>query len=185
MSGAPAVRSYRGVLPTLGARVYVDPQASVIGKVTLGADASVWPMAVLRGDVNTIRLGERTNVQDGSVLHVTHDGPFSPGGLPLVIGDDVTIGHHVVLHGCTLGSRILVGMGAVVLDGAVVEDEVIVGAGTVVPPGRRLPTRTLWIGNPARRLRELSARELEQFTYLSRHYVRIKDDYRSALTPGS
>jgi len=185
MDACPALRSYRGIRPTLGARVYVDPQASVIGRVTLGEDTSVWPMAVLRGDVNTIRLGDRTNVQDGSVLHVTHDGPFSPGGLPLLIGDDVTVGHHVVLHACTLGSRILVGMGAIVLDGAVVEDEVIIGAGSVVPPRKRLPARTLWVGNPARLLRELSGRELDQFTYLSRHYVRIKDEYRGAATPGS
>ncbi|MBS0394211.1 MAG: gamma carbonic anhydrase family protein [Proteobacteria bacterium] len=136
-------------------------------------------MAVLRGDVNTITLGARTNVQDGCVLHVTHDGPYSPGGLPLVVGDDVTVGHHATLHACTLGSRILVGMGAIVLDGAVVEDEVIIGAGAVVPPRKRLATRTLWVGNPARPLRGLSERELEQFSYLSRHYVRIKDGYRA------
>src|SRR5512137_1041047 len=166
MQRPPAIRPHQGVLPTLGAGAYVDPQASVIGRVTLGADCSVWPMAVLRGDVHTIRLGDRSNVQDGCVLHVTHDGPFSPGGLPLVVGDDVTVGHHAVLHACTLGSRILVGMGAIVLDGAIVEDEVIIGAGAVVPPRKRLPARTLWVGNPARRLRELSARELEQFTYL-------------------
>lgn len=185
MDAATAVRPYQGILPTLGARVYVDPQAAVIGRVTLGADASVWPMAVLRGDVNTIRLGERSNVQDGCVLHVTHDGPYSPGGLPLVVGDDVTVGHKAVLHACTLGSRILVGMGAIVLDGAVVEDEVIIGAGTVVPPRKRLPSRTLWVGNPARRVRELTAPELEQFTYLSRHYVRIKEAYRAASPAGA
>ncbi len=184
MERRSGIRPYQGIAPTLGARVYVDPQAAVIGKVTLGADVSIWPMAVLRGDVNTIRLGDRSNVQDGCVLHVTHDGPFSPGGLALVVGDDVTVGHHAVLHACTLGSRILIGMGAIVLDGAVVEDEVIVGAGSVVPPRKRLPARTLWVGNPARQLRELSARELEQFTYLSRHYVRIKDGYLSAAAPG-
>jgi carbonic anhydrase/acetyltransferase-like protein (isoleucine patch superfamily) len=185
MASAPALRPYRGILPTLGARVYVDPQACVIGAVTLGADVSIWPMAVLRGDVHSIRLGDRSNVQDGSVLHVTHDGPYAPGGLPLVLGDDVTVGHHAVLHACTLGSRILIGMGAIVLDGAVVEDEVIVGAGAVVPPRKRLRSGTLWVGNPARELRPLAARELEQFSYLSRHYVRIKDDYLGAATPGS
>jgi carbonic anhydrase/acetyltransferase-like protein (isoleucine patch superfamily) len=185
MDRTPALRAYQGVWPALGARVYVDPQACVIGQVTLGADVSIWPMAVLRGDVNSIRLGDRTNIQDGSVLHVTHDGPYSPGGLPLVIGDDVTVGHKAVLHACTLGSRILIGMGAIVLDGAVVEDEVIIGAGAVVPPRKRVPARTLWIGNPARLLRELTARDLEQFAYLSRHYVRIKDGYLGAATPGS
>ena len=184
MDRSPALRAYQGIRPTLGAGVYVDPQACVIGRVTLGADVSVWPMAVLRGDVNAIRLGDRSNVQDGCVLHVTHDGPYSPGGLPLVIGADVTIGHHATLHACTLGNRILVGMGAIVLDGALVEDEVIIGAGAVVPPRKRVPSRTLWVGNPARQLRELSVRELEQFSYLSRHYVRIKDGYLGA-TPGS
>jgi carbonic anhydrase/acetyltransferase-like protein (isoleucine patch superfamily) len=185
MVRSPAVRAYQGIEPTLGARVYVDPQAAVIGRVTLGADVSVWPMAVIRGDVNAIRLGDRTNVQDGCVLHVTHDGPFSPGGLPLVVGDDVTVGHKAVLHACTLGSRILIGMAAVVLDGALVEDEVIIGAGAVVPPKKRLAARTLWVGNPARPVRALSARELEQFTYLSQHYVRIKDGYLAAAPPGS
>jgi carbonic anhydrase/acetyltransferase-like protein (isoleucine patch superfamily) len=180
-----AIRSHQGIAPTLGARVYVDRQAAVIGQVTLGEDVSVWPMAVLRGDVNTIRLGDRSNVQDGCVLHVTHDGPFSPGGLPLVVGDDVTVGHHAVLHACTLGSRILVGMGAIVLDGAIVEDEVIIGAGSLVPPRKRLPARTLWVGNPARQLRVLAERELAQFSYLSGHYVRIKDEYLAAATPGS
>jgi carbonic anhydrase/acetyltransferase-like protein (isoleucine patch superfamily) len=185
MGAASSIRPYQGVVPTLGARVYVDPQAAVIGRVSLGEDVSVWPMAVIRGDVNTIRLGARSNVQDGCVLHVTHDGPYSPGGLPLVVGGDVTVGHKAVLHACTLGSRCLIGIGAIVLDGAVVEDEVIVGAGSVVPPGKRLPARTLWVGNPARRLRRLSVRELDQCGYLARHYVRIKDDYLAAATPGS
>ena len=185
MDGPRAIRPYQGVAPTLGARVYVDPAATVIGRVTLGDDVSVWPMAVIRGDVNTIRLGDRTNVQDGCVLHVTHDGPYSPGGLPLVVGAEVTVGHHAVLHACTLGDRILIGMGAIVLDGAVVEDEVIIGAGAVVPPRKRVPARTLWVGNPARQLRELSREELEQFGYLARHYVRIKEGYRAAPPDGS
>jgi carbonic anhydrase/acetyltransferase-like protein (isoleucine patch superfamily) len=172
-----ALRPYQGVMPTLGARVYVDPAAAVIGRVTLGADVSVWPMAVIRGDVNTIRLGDRSNVQDGCVLHVTHDGPYSPGGLPLVVGEEVTIGHQAVLHACTLGNRILVGMGAIVLDGARIEDEVIIGAGTVVPPHKRVPSRTLWVGNPARQLRTLTDAELQQFAYLAAHYVRIKESY--------
>jgi len=175
-----ALRPYQGVMPALGARVYVDPAAAVIGRVTLGDDVSVWPMAVIRGDVNTIRLGDRSNVQDGCVLHVTHDGPYSPGGLPLVVGEEVTIGHQAVLHACTLGNRILVGMGAIVLDGARIEDEVIIGAGTVVPPYKRVPSRTLWVGNPARQLRTLTDAELAQFAYLAAHYVRIKESYVTA-----
>jgi carbonic anhydrase/acetyltransferase-like protein (isoleucine patch superfamily) len=176
-----AIRPYEGILPTLGARVYVDPQSCVIGRVTLGDDASVWPMAVARGDVNTISVGARTSVQDGAVLHVTHDGPYTPGGLPLVIGDEVTIGHKAVLHACTIGNRCLVGMGAIVLDGAFVEDEVMIAAGAVVPPRKRLPSRTLWVGNPARQLRVLTDREVENLRYSARHYVKVKDRYlRSA-----
>lgn len=176
MSGR--LRAYRGILPTLGARVYVDPQACVIGRVLLGDDVSVWPMAVIRGDVNAISVGARTSVQDGSVLHVTHAGPYSGAGQALDIGAEVTIGHHVVLHGCRVGDRCLIGMGATVLDGAVIEPEVIVGAGTLVPPGKRLPSGSVWVGNPARRLRAVTAAELEQFGYLAAHYVRIKDEYR-------
>lgn len=177
----PAIRPYDGILPTLGARVYVDPQSCVIGRVTLGDDSSVWPMAVARGDVNTIAVGARTSVQDGAVLHVTHDGPYTPGGLPLVIGDDVTIGHRAVLHACTVGHRCLVGMGAIVLDGVYVEDEVMIAAGTLVPPRKRLPSRTLWAGNPARQLRVLTDREVENLRYSALHYVKVKDRY---LPPG-
>ena len=174
------LRSFQGIEPTLGARVYVDPAACVIGRVTLGDDTSVWPMAVIRGDVNTIRVGARTSIQDGSVLHVSHDGPYSPGGGPLVIGDDVTIGHKATVHACTVGNRCLLGMGSILLDAVVVEDDVLVGAGSLVPPGKRLPARTLWLGNPARRVRALSDREVEHLAYLARHYVKIKDQYRPA-----
>lgn len=176
-----SLRSYEGIAPTLGARVYVDPQACVVGRVEIGDDSSVWPMAVIRGDVNWVRVGARTSVQDGSVLHVTHDGPYTqPGGLPLAIGDDVTIGHKATLHACTIGSRCLVGMGAIVLDGAVVEDEVMIGAGSLVPPRKRLPARTLWVGNPARQVRVLTDREVEALQYSARHYVTVKDRYLAA-----
>lgn len=175
-----SIRTYQGHAPTVGERVYVDPQACVIGRVTLGTDASVWPMAVLRGDVHDIVIGDRSNVQDGSVLHVTHAGPFSPEGGALWVGNDVTIGHNVTLHACTVGHRCLIGMGAVVLDGAFLEDDVMVAAGTVVPPRKRLRARTLWVGNPAREARVLSARDLEQLAYSAAHYVRVKDAYRQA-----
>jgi carbonic anhydrase/acetyltransferase-like protein (isoleucine patch superfamily) len=176
-----SIRPYDGLLPSLGARVYVDPQSCVIGRVTLGDDSSIWPMAVARGDVNTIAVGARTSVQDGAVLHVTHDGPYTPGGLPLVIGDEVTIGHKAVLHACTVGNRCLVGMGAVVLDGVYVEDEVMIAAGALVPPRKRLPSRTLWAGNPARQLRVLTDREVENLRYSAQHYVKVKDRYLQAL----
>jgi carbonic anhydrase/acetyltransferase-like protein (isoleucine patch superfamily) len=177
MSGT---RGYQGLFPALGARVYIDPAASVIGAVRLGDDVSVWPAAVIRGDVNSISVGARSNVQDGAVLHVTHAGPYSAGGLALLVGAEVTIGHRAVLHACTVGDRCLIGMGALLLDGVVVGEEVLVGAGAVVPPRKQLPPRTLWLGNPARRVRELTAREVESLAYSAAHYVRIKDAYRAA-----
>jgi len=171
------VRLFGDELPRLGVRVWIDPAAVVIGRVEIGDDASLWPMAVARGDVNSIYIGARTNVQDGSVLHVTHDGPYSPGGLPLVIGEDVTIGHRVMLHACTIGNRCLVGMSATVLDGAVLEDEVFLAAGTLVPPGKRLQGRSLYRGSPAQRVRSLSDEELAMLRYSAEHYVRLKDRY--------
>ena len=172
------IRPYDGVLPVLGERVYVDPQACVIGRVHIGDDSSVWPMTVIRGDVNTIRIGARTSVQDGAVLHVVHEGAPGSGGMPLAVGDDVTIGHKAVLHACTIGNRCLIGMGAIVLDGAEVGDEVIIGAGCLVPPRKTLPPRTLWVGNPARQVRALTDEEVEGLAYSAAHYVRIKDRYR-------
>ncbi|MEI6457942.1 MAG: gamma carbonic anhydrase family protein [Pseudomonadota bacterium] len=175
-----AIRSFKGSTPALGPRVYIDSQACVIGRVQLGADTSIWPMAVLRGDVHDIRVGARTSVQDGSVLHVTHDGPFHPGGGALVIGDDVTIGHNVTLHACTIGDRCLIGMGAIVLDGAVIENDVLIGAGSLVPPRKLLRSGTLWVGNPIREVRALSVREKEQLLYSAAHYVKVKDEYLAA-----
>ncbi|WP_454720843.1 MULTISPECIES: gamma carbonic anhydrase family protein [Cupriavidus] len=127
-----SLRSFQGKAPRLGDRVFVDASAVLIGDIEIGADSSVWPMVTIRGDMHRIRIGARTSVQDGSVLHITHAGPFNPDGFPLTIGDDVTIGHKALLHGCTVGSRILIGMGAIVMDGAVIGDEVILGAGSLV-----------------------------------------------------
>lgn len=171
------VRPFDGQFPVLGQRAWVDPAALVIGRVNMGDDASIWPMAVARGDVNTISIGPRTNIQDGSVLHVTHDGPYSPGGMPLVIGADVTIGHKVMLHACTIGDRCLLGMSATLLDGAIVEDEVFLAAGSLVAPGKRLKARSLYRGSPARRVRSLSDEELAMLRYSAAHYVRLKDRY--------
>lgn len=172
-----AVRVFREYTPRLGERVYVDPAASVIGDVELGDDASVWPGAVLRGDVHRIRVGARSNIQDGAVVHVTHDGPYSPGGLPCLIGQDVTIGHAAVVHACTLGDACLIGMHATVLDGAVVERHALVGAGALVPPGKTVGEGELWLGNPARRVRHLDEQEIERLRYSAAHYVRLKDRY--------
>jgi carbonic anhydrase/acetyltransferase-like protein (isoleucine patch superfamily) len=175
-------RPYRSITPTLGARVYIDPAAVVIGKVTIGDDASIWPTAVLRGDVHEITIGARTSIQDGCVLHVTHDGPFSPGGRALVVGSDVTVGHRAVLHACTVGNACLVGMGSLLLDDVVVEDYVMIGAGSVVTPGKRLTSKGLYMGSPARRARDLTAREIEFLSYSAAHYVKIKDEYLRAAT---
>lgn len=172
-----AIRSWQGKHPALGARVYVDPAACVIGDVELGDDVSVWPGAVIRGDVRHIRVGARSNIQDGAIIHVTHDGPYSPGGLPCVIGADVTIGHGAVVHACTLGDACLIGMHATILDGAVVEAHAMVGAGAVITPGKRVASGELWLGNPARCVRTLDARAIEQLDYSAAHYVVLKDRY--------
>jgi carbonic anhydrase/acetyltransferase-like protein (isoleucine patch superfamily) len=171
------VRAFGSVLPRLGARVYVDSAASVIGDVELGDDASIWPGAVLRGDVERIRIGARTNVQDGAVLHVTHDGPYSPGGFPCTVGSDVTIGHAAVVHACTVEDCCLIGMHATVLDGAVVKRHGFVGAGALVAPGKVVGEGELWIGNPARCVRRLSDSEIEALHYSANHYVELKDEY--------
>lgn len=171
------IRPYRGRTPRLGARVYVDEQAALIGDVTLGDDASIWPMASVRGDVQRIEIGARTNVQDNAVLHVTHDGPYSPRGVPLLIGDDVTIGHGVILHACSVGDRCLIGMGAIIMDRAVLEDGCFIAAGAMVPPGKVLKGGWLYRGSPAQPARELSPQEREQLLYSAHHYVRIKNHY--------
>ena len=171
------IRSYQGTSPLIADNVYVDPSAIVIGDVEIGEYSSIWPLAVIRGDVHGIRIGQRTSVQDGSVLHVTHAGPYNPAGFPLLIGDDVTIAHKVTLHGCTIGNRVLIGMSTTILDGATIEDEVVIGAGTLVPPGKRLQGRSLYRGSPAQRVRSLSAEELAMLRYSAEHYVRLKDRY--------
>lgn len=172
-----SIRSFKGVQPKLGARVFIDPAGVVIGDVCLGDDVSVWPCAVIRGDMHRISVGARTSVQDNAVLHITHASQFNPDGWPLSIGEDVTIGHGACLHGCTLGNRILVGIGATVLDGAVVEDEVIIAAGALVPPGKRLESGFLYVGNPCKQGRPLKDSERAFFTYSAQNYCKLKDEY--------
>jgi carbonic anhydrase/acetyltransferase-like protein (isoleucine patch superfamily) len=171
------IRPFQGVLPQLGERVYVDESAQLIGDVVLGDDASVWPLAVIRGDVNRIRIGARSNVQDNSCLHVTHDGPYSPGGVDLQIGDDVTIGHGVILHACRIGNRCLIGMGSIVMDRVTVEDDVLIAAGSVVSPGKTLKGGWLYRGSPAQPARELTVEEIQSLKYSAEHYVRVKNKY--------
>jgi len=173
-----AIRSFNQITPELGDRVYVDPACTLIGDVNIGADSSVWPGTVIRGDVNFIRIGERTNIQDGTIIHVSHDGPNGrPVGYATLIGDDVTIGHGAIVHACTIGNACLIGMGATVLDGAVVENHGFVGAGAVIPPGKTVRSGELWLGNPAKCVRRLSEAEIGQLYYSAQHYVRLKDKY--------
>ncbi len=171
------LQSYRNVRPQLGERCYLANSAELIGDVVTGEDCSFWPQVVVRGDVNRIRIGARSNVQDGSVLHVTHDHSEQPGGHPLYIGEEVTIGHRAILHGCRIGGRCLIGMGAIVLDGAVLEDEVLLGAGSLVPPNKHLEGGFLWLGQPVQRVRPLNDLERRKLTYSAAHYVRLKNDY--------
>jgi len=171
------LRTFKGTAPRLGARVYIDPTCVVLGDVTLGDDCSVWPMTVIRGDMHRIRIGARCSIQDGSVLHITHASDYNPDGYPLTLGDDVTVGHKALLHGCTIGSRVLVGMSATVMDGVTVEDEVIIAAGAVVTPGKHLESGQVYAGNPAKPLRALKDAERAFFTYTAGNYVKLKDEY--------
>jgi carbonic anhydrase/acetyltransferase-like protein (isoleucine patch superfamily) len=175
-----AVRAFEKQLPNIHPSVYVDDQALVAGEVEIGADSSVWPMSVVRGDVNFIRIGERANIQDGSVLHVTHDSEYSKGGSPLIIGNDVTVGHKVVLHACTVQDRCLIGMGAIILDGALIESGTMIGAGALVPPHKELQGGYLYLGSPVRRARELTEKEKQYLAYSAAHYVRLKNRYRNS-----
>lgn len=171
------IRTYQGLSPKIGERVFVDHSAVVLGDVVIGTDSSVWPLVVIRGDMHSIRIGARTSVQDATVLHITHASDFNPGGFPLIIGDDVTIGHQAMLHGCTVGNRVLVGMKAMIMDGAVVEDEVIIGAGSMVTPGKRLESGYVYTGSPAKKIRPITDQERAFFTYSAANYVRLKDKY--------
>lgn len=174
-----AVRSFLHYSPQIGPRVMIDPSSVVIGNVELADDVSIWPLVAIRGDVNAVKIGARSNIQDGCVLHVTHQSDYNPAGYPLLIGEDVTVGHKAMLHGCTIGNRVLVGMGSILLDGAVIEDDVMIGAGSLVTPGKRLESGYLYVGSPARRVRALTPAEIEGLLYSANNYVSWKDEYLS------
>ncbi|MGY3568370.1 gamma carbonic anhydrase family protein [Vibrio paucivorans] len=178
-----SIRSYKGIAPQLGERVYIDESAVLVGDIKIGDDSSVWPLVAARGDVNHIHIGERSNIQDGSVLHVTHKNKENPAGYPLLIGDDVTIGHKVMLHGCIIKDRVLVGMGAIVLDGAVIEEEVMIGAGSLVPPNKVLESGYLYVGSPVKQARPLSEKERAFLQKSSDNYVQNKNDYINDVKP--
>ena len=175
------IRKFEKHTPDIHPSAYIDETALVSGEVTIGEDSSVWPMTVIRGDVNHITIGKRSNIQDASVLHVTHASnehsvkiTDAQIGYPLIIGDDVTVGHKALLHACTIGNRVLVGMGSIIMDGVVVEDETIIAAGSLVPPKKALESGYLWVGSPAKKARKLTDKEKNYLKYSAEHYVRLK-----------
>jgi carbonic anhydrase/acetyltransferase-like protein (isoleucine patch superfamily) len=170
-----SIRVFENTTPAVATTAYIDETALVIGDVTIGDDASLWPKVVARGDVNSIHVGARTNIQDGTILHVSHDSEFAPGGFALHIGADITVGHQAILHGCTVEDRCLIGMAATIMDGAIVRSGAIVGAGSLVPPGRELEGGFLWVGSPARKARPLRPEEEGFLTYSAAHYVELKN----------
>lgn len=171
------LRPYKDLFPKQGDRVMIDSSSVVIGDVRMDDDVSIWPLVAIRGDVNYVSIGARTNIQDGSVLHVTHKSAYNPEGNPLVIGEEVTVGHKVMLHGCTIGNRVLVGMGSILLDGVVIEDEVMIGAGSLVPQNKRLESGFLYLGSPVKQIRPLTEAEKEGLKYSANNYVKWKNDY--------
>lgn len=177
------LRSYKNTAPKIGNRVYIDESAVLVGDITLGDDSSIWPLVAARGDVNHIRIGARTNIQDGSVLHVTHKNPANPDGHPLIIGSDVTVGHKVMLHGCTIMDRVLVGMAAIILDGVVIEDEVMIGAGSLVPQNKVLKSGYLYLGSPVKQARPLTDKERAFLQKSADNYVATKNDYLQHVGP--
>lgn len=172
-----AIRPFKEMTPRSGKRVMVDVTSVVIGDVVLGDDVSIWPLVVIRGDVNKVEIGARSNIQDGSVLHVTHKSATNPAGNPLILGEDVTVGHKAMLHGCTIGNRVLIGMGSIVLDGVCIEDDVMVGAGSLVPPGKKLERGYLYLGSPVKQIRPLTEQEIEGLRYSANNYVSWKNEY--------
>ncbi len=175
-----AIREFEGVLPNIDPSAYIDDAALVIGDVEIGKDSSVWPFTIIRGDVHSIRIGAQTNIQDNSVLHVTHDGPYNPGGYALQIGDNVTVGHRVILHGCSVHDSCLIGMGTTIMDGAVIHRNTIIGAGSLVTPGKELEGGYLWLGSPVRRVRPLGEDETRAIEYSTGHYVKLKNRHHAS-----
>ncbi|WP_449553348.1 gamma carbonic anhydrase family protein [Lelliottia amnigena] len=171
------LRPFKDLFPQKGDRAMIDSSSVVVGDVRMADDVSIWPLVAIRGDVNHVIIGSRTNIQDGSVLHVTHKSSHNPEGCPLIIGEDVTIGHKVMLHGCTIGNRVLVGMGSILLDGVIVEDDIMIGAGSLVPQNKRLESGYLYLGSPVKQIRPLNEAEIAGLQYSANNYVKWKDEY--------
>lgn len=168
---------YLETFPSLAELTYIHDSAQIIGEVRIGRDSSVWCNTVLRGDVNRIVIGECSNIQDFAMGHVSHKNTAKPEGSPLIIGNHVTVGHSVILHGCSIGDECLIGMGSIVMDDAVIEAQVMLGAGSLVSPGKTLESGYLYVGRPALKVRALSAEEIAYLRYSAEHYVRVKNNY--------
>ncbi|ETR93867.1 gamma carbonic anhydrase family protein [Acinetobacter lactucae] len=177
---AKNVRPYLEHHPQVDSTCYIDDMAVVVGDVSLAENVSVWPFAVIRGDVNSIQIGKNSNVQDHCMLHVSHKNDAKPNGSPLIVGEDVTVGHHVTLHGCTIGNRVLVGINTVILDDVVIEDDVMIGAGSLVPPRKILKSGYLYVGSPVQQVRPLTEKELAFLPYSARHYVKVQNNHKAA-----
>ncbi len=177
-----SMRTFKGKAPKLGLNTYIDTSAVMIGEISLGDESSIWPLVAARGDVNHISIGHRSNIQDGTVLHVSRATNDNPNGHPLIIGNDVTVGHKAMLHGCHIGDRVLVGMGAIILDGAVIHNDIIIGAGSLVPPGKILESGFLYIGSPIKQARSLTDKERAFLSISADNYVRLKDDYLAEIS---
>lgn len=175
------IRRFKECIPHIENDVFIDPLALVIGEVRIDSGASIWPFVVIRGDVNSISIGKGSNVQDFSMLHVSHKNEQKPEGSPLVIGENVTIGHRVTLHGCTIGNQVLVGMGSSVLDDAVIEDYVMIGAGSLVPPRKVLESGYLYVGSPVKQIRPLTDEEKVFLKYSAEHYQRLAKNHVASL----
>ena len=171
------IRPFQQHIPVIHNSAYIDSTAVIIGQVKIAVDASVWPMVVIRGDVHEISIGAMSNIQDGSILHVTHRSSHNPGGGPLHIGQGVTVGHGAILHACQVADYCLVGMGSTLLDEAHMEHHSMLGAGSVLPPGKIIKSGELWVGNPAKKVKDLSTTQMESLEYSAQHYVKLKQQY--------
>ncbi|MCP3687093.1 MAG: gamma carbonic anhydrase family protein [Gammaproteobacteria bacterium] len=171
------LRKFGDANPMISISTFIDETAVVIGDVVIGDDSSVWPLSIIRGDASIIRIGHSSNIQDGSVLHGSHASEFNATVAEVHIGDQVTVGHKVILHGCRIGNLCLIGMGAIVMDNTIVEDRVMIGAGALVPPGKHLESGYLYLGNPARKVRKLKQREIDSLAYTADYYVALKNRY--------
>ena len=176
-----SLRIYDSKQPYVAMGAYVDHSALLVGDVEIGEDSSVWPMAVLRGDLQSIRIGNSTNIQDGAVLHITHAGPYNKNGHAVSIGDEVTVGHGAKLHGCMIKDRCLIGIGAIILDGAVVESDVIVAAGALVPSNAVLKSGYVYMGAPAQQARPLTDEDREFIKYSAQNYILLKNQYMAEI----